>query len=46
MGGEGGRIFRKNYKGHMDKTKKGAIRRGKWGCLEGQWWGENGDNYT
>ena len=23
MGGKGGRVFRKKYKGHMDKTKEG-----------------------
>ena len=23
MGGKGGRVFRNNYKGHMDKTKWG-----------------------
>ena len=27
-GGEGGRVFRNNYKGHMDKTK-GAWKQGR-----------------
>ena len=27
MGGKRGRVFRNNYKGHMDKTKGGGIRR-------------------
>ena len=36
-GGEGGRVFRNIYKGHMDKTKGGGIRSGRWGCLG--WWG-------
>ena len=40
-----GRVFRNNYR-HMDKTKGGGIRGGRWGWLElGGVWG-NGDNYT
>ena len=33
----GGRVFRNKYKGHMDKTKGGGIRGGRWGWLG--WWG-------
>ena len=33
MGGKGGRVFRNMYKGHMDKTKGGRIKGGKWGWL-------------
>ena len=34
MGGKGRRVFRNNYKGHMDKTKGGdGIRGGRWGWL-------------
>ena len=33
MGGKGGSVFKNNYKGHMDKTKVGGIRRGGWGWL-------------
>ena len=29
----GGRVFRNNYKGHMDKTKEGGIRGGREGWL-------------
>ena len=39
----GGKVFRNNYKGHMDKTKAGRIKGGKWGWLG---WGENKDNCT
>ena len=44
MGGKGGRIFRNNYKRHMDKTKAGwdgpRVEGGDgWG--EGEWWREN-----
>ena len=42
-----GRVFRNNYKGHMDKTNGGGIRVGDvdgWGGVE--WWGENRDNCT
>ena len=39
MGGKGGRVFRNNYKLHMDKTKGevGGMRGGRWGWpgLEG-----------
>ena len=33
MGGKGGRIFRNMYEEHMDKTKGGSIKGGKWGWL-------------
>ena len=33
MKGKGGRVFRNMYKGHMDKTKGGRIKGGKWGWL-------------
>ena len=33
MGGEAGRVFRNIYKGHLDKTKGGGIRGGRWGWL-------------
>ena len=47
MGGKGGRIFRNNDKGHMDKTKGGGIRGGMWGWLGwGGVMGENGDSCT
>ena len=36
--GEGGRIFRNNYKGHMDKTKRG-VEAGEGG---GESWGRVG----
>ena len=29
--GKGRMVFRNNYKGHMDKTKGGGSRRGRWG---------------
>ena len=36
-GGEGGRVFRNSYKGHMDKTKEeGGSKGGRWVWLE---WG-------
>ena len=39
MAGKGERVFRNNYKGHMDKTKGGRIKGGKWGWLGwGEWW--------
>ena len=28
-----GRVFRNNYKGHMDKTKRSGSRGGRWGWL-------------
>ena len=37
-GGEGGRVFRNNYKGHMDKTKEGVEAREGGGSGWG-WWG-------
>ena len=33
MGGTRGQVFRKIYKGHMNKTKEGGIRDGRWGWL-------------
>ena len=52
MGGEngenGGRVFRNNYKGHMDKTK-GLWKQGRkvgMAGVEGEWWGINADNCT
>ena len=40
-----GRIFRNNYKGHMDKTKGGGVRGGRWQSLGlGESSGENADN--
>ena len=54
MGGDkeskGERVFRSNYKGHMDKTRKGGRGGsrggggGAWGG--GEWWGVNADNGT
>ena len=32
-GGKKGKVFRNNYKGHIDKTKAGGIRGGRWGWL-------------
>ena len=29
-GAKGGRVFRNNYKGHMDKTKGGRSKGGRW----------------
>ena len=48
MGGKGEGVFRNMYEGHMDKTKGGRIKGGKWGWLElgGEWWEGNGDNCT
>ena len=44
----GGRVFRNNCKGHMDKTKGGGVlearERGGFGWGEGEGWGENADN--
>ena len=38
MGKKGGRVFRNNYKGHMDKIKEeGKIRGGRW-----EWLGSGG----
>ena len=45
-GGEGGRVFRNNSKGHMDKTK-GEWKQGREEGLAGvggEWWGVNADN--
>ena len=47
-GGKGGRVFRNNYKGHMDKTK-GLWKQGRkvgMAGVEGEWWGINADNCT
>ena len=41
--GKGGSIFRNSYKGHMDKTKGGGSKGGRWGWLG---WGVNADNYN
>ena len=48
MGGKGRRVFRNNYKGHMDKTKGGwdhgiEVRMAGVGR---EWWEENADNCT
>ena len=47
-GGKEGRVFRNNYKGHMDKTKVGVeLGEGSgngWGG--GEWWRVNADNWT
>ena len=32
-GGPGGRAFKNNYKGHVDKTKGGGSKQVKWGWL-------------
>ena len=44
----GGRVFRNNYKGHMDKTTRGGGMGGRWVWLRwvGEWWEENADNYN
>ena len=39
--GKEGRVFRNNYKGHMDKSRRGEIRGGRWGWLE--WGGIGGE---
>ena len=42
MGGKGGRDYRNNYKGHMDKTK-GGLESGEGGgdaWDQGEWWGK------
>ena len=45
---KGGRVFRNNYKGHMDKTKVGVESRvgSGDGCSGGERWGKNEDNCT
>ena len=45
-GGKGGRIFRNNYKGHMDKAKRGVEsgEGGGFGWEGGKRWGVNADN--
>ena len=50
MGGDKGRgrVFRNNYKGHMDKTE-GDWKQGREGGVTGvggDWWGVNADNCT
>ena len=37
MGGKGRRVFRDNYKGHMEKPRGAEISRGMWGWLA---WGQ------
>ena len=44
MEGKVGRVFRNNYKGHMDKTKEGWYQGWEVGMAEVV--GENGDNCT
>ena len=46
MGGRGGRVFRNNYKGHMDKTKEGGREGGGFGWGGGIVVGVNADNYN
>ena len=49
MGSKGGRDFRNNYIGHMDKTKEGGWNQGRevgMAGVGGEWWGENADNCT
>ena len=46
--GNGRRVFRNIYKGHMDKTKglwKQGRKVGRAG-VEGEWWGINADTCT
>ena len=38
-GGKRMKVCRNNYEGHMDKTKGGGIRGGRWGWLG---WGRSG----
>ena len=44
--GKDGRVFRNNYKGQMDKTKREVEARegGRFGWGQGQWWGVNADD--
>ena len=44
--GKGGRVFRNNYKGHMDPKGVGLKVGGGDGWDGVQWWGENGNNCT
>ena len=46
MGGKRGRVFRNNYRGHVDKTKGGEESKegGEEGWDGGEGWGENADN--
>ena len=49
MGGREVRVFRKNYKGHMDKTKVGWKQGREVGMAcegRGEWWGVNADNFN
>ena len=42
MGGQGRMVLRKNYKGHMYKTRESGIRGGRWEWLGwGELWGVN-----
>ena len=44
-GEKGRRVFRNNYKGHMDKTKWGWNQGREVGMVGGgQWWGIDVDN--
>ena len=45
-GGKGRRVFRNNYKGHMDKTKKGWKQGREVGLARvgREWWWVNADN--
>ena len=41
----GRRVFRNNYKGHMDKTQgEGGSKGGRWVWAGGEWYGENAEN--
>ena len=48
MGIKGGRVFRSNYKGHLDKTKVGWTQGREMGMpgVGGEWWDVNADNCT
>ena len=50
VGGDNGRkderVFRNNYKGHVDKTKVGRIRGERWGWLGSGVGAGKEDNYT
>ena len=47
MGGKEGRVFKNNYKGHMDKTKR-VVDSEEGGGDGWGWggWGKNADNCT
>ena len=47
MGRKRGRVFKKNCKGHMDKTKSRGWNQGRevrWLGWRREWWEENGNN--